>query len=201
MATLDERSVAADPMDELAAWLEAAFAADIPNAHAMVLATASADGRPSARTVLCKDVDTRGLTFFTNTRSRKGRELAANPYGAGVFYWQPLERQVTLEGPVEPVSAEEADVYWATRPRGSQLAASASPQSEPIAGRAVLEERFAELEAAYAGADVPRPPHWSGYRLLPEAVVFWQHRADRLHDRVRYRPDPSGGWQIDRLAP
>jgi len=167
-----------------------------------VLATAGVDGVPSARTVLLKEADDRGLAFFTNLGSRKGRELDENPRAALVFPWHPMQRQVVIDGRVEPVAADEADAYFATRPRGSRLGALASPQSRPIPGREDVERRYAELDAAHPG-DVPRPDSWGGLRVVPDAVEFWQGRPDRLHDRLRFRRRAPGAreWVVERLAP
>lgn len=165
----------------------------------MALATASADGAPSARIVLLKGVD-RGFVFFTNRESRKGRELDANARAALVFHWQPLGRQVRVEGSVEPVSEDESYAYFSTRPRGARIGAWASPQSRPIASRAELEERLAAAGSAHPGDDVPLPPFWGGFRLVPARLEFWQHGDDRLHDRFVYEPDDDG-WRITRLAP
>ncbi|HEY1378321.1 MAG TPA: pyridoxamine 5'-phosphate oxidase [Gemmataceae bacterium] len=198
---LNEADVAADPVTQLRAWLDHAVAAGVPDATAMVLATATPDGRPSARVVLLKGLDALGLTFFTNYHSRKARELAANPRAAVTLFWPDLERQIRAEGPVAEVTAEESDAYFRTRPADSQLGAWVSDQSEVVAGgRAELERRLAELTARFAGGDVPRPPHWGGYRLQPDAVEFWQGRPGRLHDRLLYAPS-AAGWRIQRLAP
>jgi pyridoxamine 5'-phosphate oxidase len=166
----------------------------------MTLATAAADGAPSARMVLLKGADEDGFVFYTGYGSRKGDELAENPRAALVFYWQPLGKQVRVEGAVERVSEAESAAYFATRPRGSQLAARASEQSRPLDSREELERRYAELEQEYDGRDVPLPPHWGGYRLRPEAIEFWEHHENRLHDRVRYTRAREG-WQTERLAP
>ena len=200
-AELTEDAAAADPVRQLAAWLEEAAAAGVTEPNAMTLATASADGVPSARMVLLKGVDDRGLVFYTNYGSRKGDELAANPRAALVLYWAPLERQVRVEGRVEKVPREESAAYFASRPRGSRLGALASPQSAVVVGRSVLEERLAELEAAHPSDDVPLPANWGGYLVVPEVVELWQGRPNRLHDRLRYRADGRGGWIRERLAP
>lgn len=197
---LDEAELAADPIEVFRAWLDEAVAGGFAEPTAMTLATARLDGQPSARTVLLKEADARGFVFYTNTRSRKAAELAANPRAALVFRWPEAERQVTVTGGVERVSDEEADAYFATRPRGSQLGAWASPQSEVIPSRAYLEARFEEADAAHAHNRVPRPPHWSGYRLVPETVEFWQGRPNRLHDRLRYTRGTMG-WERHRVAP
>ena len=178
----------ADPLAQLREWLET---------DAVALATATAEGAPSVRMVLLKSADERGLVFFTSYVSRKGRELAENPRAAMLFHSP--GRQIRVEGAVEKVSAEESDAYWETRPRGSKIAASVSSQSEPIESRDALEGRFAELDAAQPG-HIPRPPHWGGYRLLPDSYEFWEHRENRLHDRVRYRRSGES-WEIERLSP
>jgi pyridoxamine 5'-phosphate oxidase len=198
---LVETEVDPDPFRQFGAWFAEARAANVYQPDAMTLATATADGRPSARVVLLRGLDGRGFTFFTNYDSRKGAELAANPRSALVLYWAELHRQVRVEGPVEVVSAAESDAYHQTRPRGSQLSAWASPQSEAIRGRGVLEERVAELARRFEGQPVPRPPRWGGYRVVAETIEFWQGRENRLHDRLRYRRGPGGGWEIVRLAP
>ena len=172
----------------------------IVEANAMQLATASADGRPAVRTVLLKGVDERGIVFYTNLDSAKGRDIAANPRAAVVFAWLAHERQVRLTGAVHPVSAAETDAYFASRPRGSQLGAWASPQSEVVSSRAELERRVAEIEQRFTGRPVPTPPRWGGLRIEPDEVEFWQGRADRLHDRLRYRRAGTD-WLRERLAP
>ena len=199
-AGLTEADAAADPLAQFARWFDEALAAGLPEPNAMTLATATPDGRPSARVVLLKGFDERGFVFFTNRHSRKGRELAANPYAALAFFWPELERQVRVEGAVAPTGDEESDAYFASRPLASRLGAWASSQSEVIAGREVLDRAVEELAARFGG-EVPRPPHWGGYRLSPEAVEFWQGRPSRLHDRLRYARRPDGGWRRERLAP
>ena len=204
-ATLDEGDVAPHPLRQFERWFDEAVKAELPEPNAMTLATAGADGRPSARVVLLKGFDDRGFVFFTNYASRKGRELAARSEAALLFFWPELERQVRIEGAVAKVDAALSEAYFASRPRGARLGALASPQSEPVAGRAALEALFNAFESDYsnAGDDIPRPPHWGGYRLAPDLLEFWQGRPSRLHDRIRYRRDPlhAGGWIIDRLAP
>ncbi len=200
-AGLSRPDLAPDPIAQFERWYDEWTATDPYDAAAMVVATVGADGRPSARYVLLRLVDQRGFVFYTNYDGAKGRELEANPRAALTFGWIDLERQVRVEGHVEQIAAEESDAYFAKRPRGSQLAAWASPQSEVIPDRALIERRFADLEARYADHDVPRPDHWGGYRVIPEQVEFWQGRADRLHDRFRYRHQAGGGWLVERLAP
>lgn len=197
---LDERTVDPDPLRQLEAWLAEARAAGVVLPETMALATARPDGSPSARMVLLKGADARGLVFFTNTGSRKGAELDENPRAALVLYWRELGRQIRVEGRVEPVETREAEEYFATRPRASRLSAWASPQSEPVPSRAELERRFAQAAARFPGDEVPLPPHWGGYRVVPEAVELWEHRENRLHDRVLYTRD-GAGWRRERLAP
>ncbi|MFL5804886.1 MAG: pyridoxamine 5'-phosphate oxidase [Roseiflexaceae bacterium] len=198
---LNEGDLVADPLAQFHIWFGQAVAAGLPQPNAMTLATAGIDGQPAARMVLLKGLDEQGFVFYTNYESRKAAELAANPWAALVFFWVELHRQVRVEGRVAKVTAEESDEYFASRPAGSQIGAAASPQSHVIAGRAPLEARVRELEVAYAGRAVPRPPYWGGYRLIPTAIEFWQGRPNRLHDRLRYRRDAMGGWLIERLAP
>jgi pyridoxamine 5'-phosphate oxidase len=197
--SLAETDLARDWVGQFERWFADAVAAGLPEPNAMVLATASANGRPSARTVLLKGYDQRGLVFFTNYASRKGTELAANPYASVVFPWFPLHRQVIATGEVARVSEAETEAYFATRPRGAQLGAWASPQSTVIADRGVIEAAFNTAAERFPDG-VPVPPHWGGFRLAPETVEYWQGRGDRLHDRLRYR-QTGEGWVVERLAP
>ena len=189
------------PLELVRAWYEEAVAAGIPEPNAMALATTTPDGRPSVRFVLLKGIDERGIEFFTNYESRKGGELAANPRAAAAMFWQPLQRQVRLEGPVEMLPAEESDEYYAGRARGSKIGAWASPQSRPIPDREWLDARVEATEARFAGGDVPRPPHWGGYRLVPDAIELWQGMPSRLHDRALWRRRQDGSWRSERLSP
>jgi pyridoxamine 5'-phosphate oxidase len=198
---LHEKDLAKDPFRQFEQWFQEAEAAKVTEPNAMTLATVDREGRPSARTVLLKGCDGRGFVFYTNYESRKGRELAASGRATLLFPWVALERQVIVEGAVTRVSREEADAYFHSRPRASQLAAWASPQSTVIAGRAVIEESYRVIEKKYEGREVPLPPQWGGYRVAPETVEFWQGRRSRLHDRLRYRREPGGDWVIERLAP
>ena len=197
---LREDDLDPDPLVQFRAWFaRAAQVVRLPEAAA--LATADARGRPSVRMVLVKAFDDRGFVFHTDYESRKGVELAANPHAALLFHWDPLGRQVRLEGPVERLSPAESDTYFATRPRGAQIGAHASAQSRPIGSRRELENKVAEADARYRSGPVPRPPSWGGFRLHPEAYEFGQNRDDRLHDRLRYRPEGGGGWRVERLQP
>jgi pyridoxamine 5'-phosphate oxidase len=189
-----------DPLRQFARWFEEALAAGVRFPETMTLATADAAGRPSARMVLLKGADARGFAFYTNRDSRKGRELAQNPRAALVLYWQALGRQVRVEGTVEEVGFDESAAYWATRPRASRVSAWASPQSELVPDRDELEEAAAEIDRDFAGEDVPLPPHWGGYRVVPETIELWEHRDDRLHDRILYTRTEDG-WRMERLAP
>jgi pyridoxamine 5'-phosphate oxidase len=198
---LDESTVDRDPIKLFRNWFDAAIASGSRLPESMTLATATANGKPSARVVLLKQVDGDGFVFYTNYRSAKARELDGNPQAALVFYWVGLDRQVRVEGPVERVSAAESDEYFKTRPRESQLGALASPQSEVIGNREVLEERMRALEKEYQDREVERPAHWGGYRLKPERIEFWENRPGRLHDRIAYDLQADGSWNITRLAP
>ena len=199
---LDERSVDPNPIVQFEIWFQQALAARLPEPNAMTLATVTPAGRPSARIVLLKEVSESGFVFYTNYKSRKGRDLDANPWAALTFYWADLERQVRIEGGVARLSRMESEVYFKSRPKGSRLGAWASRQSEPISGRAQLEIRLKDLEARYAGSDaVPLPEFWGGYCVRPLAIEFWQGRPNRLHDRIEYRRKGESDWQIQRLSP
>lgn len=201
LAGLSEKDLADDPYRQFDQWFREAEAARLPEPNAMVLATATRDRRPAARTVLLKGVDGRGFFFYTNYESRKGRELEGNPRAALLFPWYQLERQVIVEGAVARIPREAAQVFFHSRPRASQLASWASAQSTLIASRAVLDHAMKAVEGKYAGKEVPVPPFWGGYCLAPETVEFWQGRRSRLHDRLRYRRDPEGAWIVERLSP
>ncbi len=198
-AELDESATDPDPLRQFQAWLQQALAAELPEPNAMTLATVGADGRPSTRIVLVKGVDERGIVWYTNYDSRKGNELAEHPYAALQFHWTELERVVRIEGAVERVSTEESDASFATRPLDSRIGAWASPQSQVIESRAVLLANAARFGAQFM-LKPPRPPHWGGFRLVPDRWEFWQGRKSRLHDRLRYRRE-AGAWTRERLAP
>lgn len=190
-----------DPIKQFDGWFAAAIKAEILDANAMALATATPDGKPSVRIVLLKTFDESGLIFYTNYASQKGQELEKNPQAALVLYWMEVERQIRAEGTVEKISRKESEEYFHTRPIGAQIGAWASQQSEVIDGRRVLDARLAEMTQRFAGGDVPLPPHWGGYRLKPQTIEFWQGRVNRLHDRFRYQRRKDGTWAIDRLSP
>jgi pyridoxamine 5'-phosphate oxidase len=197
---LDPSDCDADPFVTVRAWVQHAFAAGVPTANAMTLATVDERGRPAARIVLLKEIDDRGFTFYTNYQSRKGSDLATHPHAALVLFWEQLHRQIRIEGAVEKVSPEESDLYFASRPRGSQLGAIASPQSQPIATRAALEAAVAKVSGEIGDGEPKRPAYWGGYRVVPDMIELWQGQPSRLHDRVRYVK--SGNvWTRDRLAP
>ncbi len=189
-----------DPISQFGAWLRDAEASEPNNPNAMSLATVSADGKPSTRMVLLKGHDDQGFVFYTNFTSHKGRELLANPYASLCFHWKSLGRQIRIEGRAEPVSDAEANAYFASRPRGSQIGAWASEQSRPVESRAILEDRVRALTEKYDGTEVPRPPHWSGFRVVPERIEFWTDRPDRLHDRQVFDRE-GAGWREQRLQP
>jgi len=196
---LDEANAASEPFAQFARWLDDALAASLKEPNAMTVATADAAGHPSARIVLLRGWDERGFVFFTNYESRKGREIDANPHASLLFFWDVLEREVRIDGPIERLTADESDAYFARRPRGHRLSAWASPQSRVVPGRAALEAAMADAGARFAD-DVPRPPYWGGYRVIPAAIEFWQGRRNRVHDRLVYRRAGTG-WTRERLAP
>ena len=203
MAELRESEIHRDPIEQFRAWFSEAGAAGVEEPGAMTLATATLDGRPSARLVLLRGFDAGGFMFFTNFGSRKGEEIEINPRAALAIYWPELDRQVRIEGRVERTTPEESDAYFDARPVGSRLSAIASPQSAVVRDREELEQRVRELAARYRHRDerIPRPEYWGGYRVIPESIEFWQSRPNRLHDRLRYRRGDDGGWILERLAP
>ena len=197
---LDLADVLPDPIAQFRQWFDAAVQAGIPEPNAMHLGTVAENGRPSGRIVLIKDVDKRGFVFYTNYESQKGQALIARPVASLTFFYPELERQIRIEGVVEKISAEESDIYFNSRPRGSQIGAWVSQQSTVIASRAVLEDRQRDLETRFADQPVPRPPHWGGFRVIPDLIEFWQGRPSRLHDRIRYRLAGSS-WVLERVSP
>ena len=198
---LREDDLDPDPIAQFRRWHDVAATRRVAEPDAMIVATATPEGAPSARVVLLRGLDRRGFVFYTNYDSRKGKELAVNARAAVLFHWPELHRQVRATGPVERVADDESDAYWQNRPRASRISAWASDQSEPIASRDQLEARAADVEERFGDEDVPRPPSWGGYRVTPDEVEFWQHRDDRLHDRVRYTRQSDGTWRVDRLQP
>jgi pyridoxamine 5'-phosphate oxidase len=198
---LHETEIERDPIRQFQLWFDEAIAAKLPMPDAMSLATVTPDGRPTARMVLLKQVDADGFVFFTNYNSNKAKQLEINPYAALVFYWSQFERQVRVEGKVSKTAAEESAAYFATRPRESQIGAWASPQSEVISAREVLEQRAHELAEQYCDRDIDCPAHWGGFRLVPDRIEFWKGRVGRLHDRILYELQPDESWTIKRLAP
>lgn len=201
LAGLDRNDIDRNPIIQFGVWFEQAVAAQILEPNAMTLATATSDGKPSARIVLLKGFDERGFVFYTNYHSQKGRELLANQWAALVFWWGELERQIRIEGKVEKVSGEESDEYFYSRPHNSQLGAWASDQSQVIPSREVLDQKLTQLSEQYQQTTIPRPPHWGGFRVIPESIEFWQGRPNRLHDRLVYRLTEAETWQIERLSP
>lgn len=201
MELLDEKQIDTDPIKQFQRWFDDAITANLPMPDAMSLATVTPDGRPTARMVLLKQVDADGFVFFTNYQSSKAKQLEINPYAALVFYWTQLDRQVRVEGRVTKTSAEESAAYFKTRPRESQIGAWASPQSEVISAREVLEQRAHEVAEQYCDREIDCPAHWGGFRLAPDRIEFWKSRIGRLHDRILYELQPDGTWTIKRLAP
>lgn len=198
---LNERDIEKNPFIQFRFWFDQAVAAQLPEPNAMTLATSTLDGKPAARMVLLKNFDERGFVLFTNYNSHKGKEITANPHAALVFWWAELERQVRIAGTVEKISDEESDGYFEVRPHNSRLGAWASNQSEIIASREVLEAQLQAFQDKYENQEVPRPPHWGGFRIIPQEIEFWQGRSSRLHDRLLYTRLNDGGWKIERLSP
>lgn len=200
LETLDEKNIAEDAIDQFTTWWDEAVKSEIDEVNAMTLATATPDGKPSARIVLLKGYDANGFVFFTNYNSNKGHALETNAHAALVFFWKELERQIRIEGAVEKVSNAESDAYFHSRPVSSRIGAWASPQSTVITNREILDENVARFSAQFGDA-IPRPQHWGGFRIKPEMIEFWQGRSSRLHDRIRYTKSAEHTWKIERLAP
>lgn len=200
-ASLSEADSKADPIKQFELWFNEALEAKVPESNAMTLSTATTDGRPSARIVLLKGIHENGFVFYTNYLSRKGKEITKNPIGALTFFWPAMERQIRIEGTIEKASREQSDKYFQSRPKGSQIGAVASPQSQEITGREQLEKKWAELEAEYDGKTIPKPSFWGGYILKPRLIEFWQGRPSRLHDRILYKKIDNKNWKKVRLAP
>ena len=200
-AVLTEKEIKQDPIKQFEKWFNEAVAAEVHEPNAMTLATATTNGHPSARIVLLKGFNNQGFNFYTNYLSRKGKEMAKNPLVSAVFFWPELERQVRIEGTIEKLSREQSEEYFKTRPKASQLGAVASPQSQEIEGRKILDEKMAQLEVEYADKDVPKPSHWGGYIIKPRLIEFWQGRRSRLHDRIVFKKIDNKNWKIVRLAP
>ena len=199
---LGDREVDSDPLTQFATWFDEVLDTDIAEANALILSTVSETHHPSSRVVLMKQYDSRGFVFFTNYESQKGKEIASNPNVSALFYWPSLQRQVRISGVARKIDAGESDAYFQSRPVGSQIGSTVSPQSRTVPDRAWLENRFAEAEASFEGVEtLPRPDHWGGFRIEPETIEFWQGRPNRLHDRIRYELQPSGSWTVQRLAP
>lgn len=198
---LNKADAAPSPFQQFKIWFEQALAAQLPEPNAMTIATATPDGKPDARIVLLKDYNQRGFVFYTNYESHKGQQLVENPWGAIAFWWAQLERQVRIVGRVEKISDAESDQYFQSRPKASQLGAWASNQSQVIDTRQVLEQRLQQLKEKYENQEIPRPPHWGGFRVIPDEIEFWQGRPSRLHDRLLYRRGEDGSWVIQRLSP
>jgi len=201
LKSFTETAAAQDAITQFTAWWKDAISSEIDEVNALTLATATKEGKPSARIVLLKGYDENGFVFFTNYNSHKGQELAVNPQACMVFFWKELERQVKIEGSIEKVSEQESDDYYFSRPIGSQVGAWCSPQSTVIASRNIIEENVKKYEAQFAASPITRPAHWGGYRLKPQLFEFWQGRPSRLHDRLQYTLQPDGNWKIERLAP
>jgi pyridoxamine 5'-phosphate oxidase len=201
MQTLNEKQVAADPIAQFTKWWNDAIQSKIDEVNAFTLATSNPLGKPSARIVLLKGYDDKGFVFYTNYESSKGIELAENPQASMVFFWKELQRQVRIEGTIEKVTAAESDAYFSSRPAGSRIGAWASPQSQVIKDRSIIEDNAEKYTQQYADGIIPRPPYWGGYRLKPELAEFWQGRPSRLHDRIQYTLEKNGNWKIERLAP
>ena len=197
---LSENNVASNPIEQFAKWWNDAIESEIVEVNAMTLATSTKDGKPSARIVLLKGFEESGFIFFTNYESKKGEVISENPKAALIFFWKEIERQVRIEGTVEKISAEESDAYFFSRPEGSRIGAWASPQSKIINGRKILEDNAEKYTGEFKNS-IPRPPHWGGYRVMPQLIEFWQGRSNRLHDRIQYTKTDDGSWKVDRLAP